>query len=96
MIQLTSLKPISSDQLERRKRQQDKLGKRCRQIFEEIQSDLREKYDNWFIAIDPETKHYLLSPKLDDLLIQVRQEYSNGELKLTIFRLSDTGNCGQI
>ena len=96
MIQLTSLKPISSDELERRKRQQDELGKRCRQILVEIQSELREKYDNWFIAIDPETQHYLLNPKLDDLLTQVRQEYPDGELKLTIFRLSDTGTCGQI
>ena len=96
MIQLTSTKPISSAQLEQRKQEQDRLGKRCRQIFNEIKSELIEKYDHWFIAINPETKHYLLNPKLDDLLTQVRQEYPDGELKLTIFRLSDTGICGQI
>ncbi|CCQ56281.1 hypothetical protein [Crocosphaera watsonii] len=96
MIQLTSTQPISSDELEQRKQEQDRLGKRCRQILDEIKSELREKYDHWFIAINPETKHYLLNPKLNDLLTQVRQEYPDGELKLTIFRLSDTETCGQI
>ncbi len=96
MIQLASTHPLSSNELEQRKSQQAELGKRCRQIFEEIKSELRETYNNWFIAIDPETKDYLLNPKLDDLLSQIRQDYPDGELKLTIFRLSDTGTCGKI
>ena len=96
MIQLTSTQTISSAQLEQRKRKQDRLGKRCRKIFDEIKPEFREKYDHWFIAIEPETRYYLLNPKLDDLLTQVRQEYPDGELKLTIFCLSDTGICGQI
>ena len=96
MIQLTSTQPISSAQLEQRKQEQERFGKRCRQILDEIKLELREKYDYWFIAIDPETKHYLLSPKLDSLLTQVRQEYPDGEVKLTIFRPSDTETCGQI
>lgn len=96
MIQLTSSQPISSEQLEQRKQEQERLGKRCRQILDEIKSELREKYEHWFIAIDPETRHYLLSPNLDNLLTQIRQEYPDGEVKLTIFRLSDTETCGQI
>ena len=27
------------------------LGKGCRQIFDEIKPELREKYDQWFIAV---------------------------------------------
>ncbi|MGB5595248.1 MAG: hypothetical protein WBM62_14585 [Crocosphaera sp.] len=96
MINLTSLKPISSDELQQRKQEQDTLGKRCRQIFEEIKDELKEKYTHWFIAIDPETRHYLLSPNLDNLLTQVRQQYPNGKLRISIFRLSETGTCGKI
>ena len=38
MIQLTSTQPISSAQLEQRKQEKDRVGKRCSQIFDEIKS----------------------------------------------------------
>jgi len=46
---------ISPQELALRKTRRDELGRRCREIFEQIRPELIEKYYNWFID-----KHCLL------------------------------------
>ena len=87
---------VTSAELNRRKVLRHELGTRCRTIFERISPQLIENYYNWFIVIDEESENYLLDPKLEGLLQQVRNQYTNPDAKLTIFRLNETGACGTI
>ncbi len=77
--------------------QRQELGKRCRQIFEQICPQLMVTHYNWFIAIDPETGNYLLDPQFEGLMQKIKSDYpSNGEVRLTVFRLNEKGYCGLI
>ncbi|MFM6134523.1 MAG: hypothetical protein ACKPCP_10180 [Sphaerospermopsis kisseleviana] len=72
------------------------IAKRCRVIFERLREQLIVDHHNWFIAIDPDKEEYLINPDLQGLVQQIRQKYSDNDLKLTIFHLNDTGNCGRL
>ncbi|WP_226586806.1 hypothetical protein [Microseira wollei] len=81
----------------RRIAEREKLGKRCRQIFEQIRPQLMSTHYNWFIAIDAETGNYLLDEKFDGLMHKVKVNYPfNGRVRLTTFRLNEDGYCGLI
>ncbi|KAB8318301.1 hypothetical protein SD81_016820 [Tolypothrix campylonemoides VB511288] len=87
---------VTPSELHRRKVQRHELGTRCRAIFERLSPQLIENHYNWFIAIDADSENYLIDPKLEGLLQQVRNQYTNPDAKLTIFRLNETGTCGKI
>lgn len=77
--------------------QRQELGQRCRQIFEQIRPQLISTHYNWFIAIDAETGNYLLDPKFEELMQKIKAHYPpNGTVRLTAFRLNETGYCGLI
>ncbi len=81
----------------RRIAEREELGKRCRQIFEQIRPQLMQTHYNWFIAIDAETGNYLLDDKFDGLMQKVKVSYPpNGKVRLTTFRLNEEGYCGLI
>ncbi|MEM7578874.1 MAG: hypothetical protein AAF316_03310 [Cyanobacteria bacterium P01_A01_bin.80] len=80
-----------------RKEQRDDLGMRCRAVFERLRPTLIETHYNWHIAIDPDTEQYLIDPSLKGITQKIRDAYGEtSEVKLTIFRLNDTGTCGSI
>jgi hypothetical protein len=87
---------VTPEELHHRKAQRRELGMQCRAIFERIRPQLIENHYNWFIAIDADSENYLLDLKLEGLLQQVRDRYTNKAAKLTIFRLNETGACGRI
>lgn len=87
---------IPEEELQHRKQQRDEIGKLCRVIFERVRPELIDNYYNWFIAIDADSEKYFLDPQLQGLLQQVRNNYTNPDTKLTIFRLNETGVCGKI
>ena len=72
------------------------IAKRCRVIFERLREQLIVDHNNWFIAINPDKEEYLINPDLQGLIQQIRQKYSDNDLKLTIFCLNDTGNRGRL
>jgi hypothetical protein len=89
--------PIAPGEKNRRTEQGDALATRCRAIFERLRPQLIEAHYNWHIAIDPDTEQYLLDPTLLGITQKIRSVYGNtGEVKLTIFRLNDTGTCGRL
>jgi hypothetical protein len=52
---------------------------------------------NWHIAIDPETEKYLIAPTLTEITQQIKDIYPDpASVKLTIFRLNETGACGHL
>ncbi|MBO3461339.1 MAG: hypothetical protein KME33_29390 [Aetokthonos hydrillicola CCALA 1050] len=89
--------PISPSEKNHHQEQRDALATRCRPIFLRLHPQLRETHYNWHIAIDPDTEQYLLDPTLLGITQKIREVYGNtGEVKLTIFRLNDTGTCGRL
>jgi hypothetical protein len=89
--------PIPASEKNRRTEQSDALANQCSEIFERLHPQLIEDYENWHIAIDPDTEQYLLAPTLDEIIQKVSSIYGNtGEVKVTIFRLNDTGSCGRL
>ncbi len=70
---------------------------RCRAISERLHPQLIETYDNWHIAIDPDTEQYLIDPILKGITQKIDNSYGyTNEVKLTIFRLNADGTCGRI
>jgi hypothetical protein len=91
----SSLIELEEDSQEIEKR--NALAMRCRVIFERLRPELIESYCNWHIVIDPDTEQYLLDPTLKGITEKIRDVYGySNEVKLTIFRLNDTGACGRL
>jgi hypothetical protein len=89
--------PIPPAEKNRRQEEGDALATRCRAIFEHLRPQLIEAHYNWHIAIDPDTQQYLLDPTLLGITQKIRLAYgTTNEVKLTIFRLNDTGSCGRL
>jgi hypothetical protein len=94
--QSVSNSKFSPAELANHRANRNELGERCRVVFEKIRPQLIKNYENWLIAIEPETEHYLIAPQLDELVKQIKQYYPNNEVKLTIFKLNQVGSCGKI
>lgn len=88
--------PLPTQELHRRQEKQRALALRCRVVFDRLRPSLIETHYNWFIAIDPDSEQYLIDPTLKGITQQIRNAYSGNEVKLTIFRLNDTGTCGRL
>jgi hypothetical protein len=89
--------PVAAEEKNRRKEQRDVLAIRCRAIFDRLYPQLIEAHYNWHIAIDPDTEQYLIDPTLKGITQKIREVYGKtDEVKLTIFRLNDTGTCGRL
>ncbi|GAA6614595.1 hypothetical protein [Scytonema sp. NUACC26] len=69
-----------AEELHHHQTQRRELGMQCRAIFERIRPQLIETHYNWFIAIDADSENYLLDLKLEGLLQQVRDRYTNKAL----------------
>jgi hypothetical protein len=88
---------LASEEVSHRQEQRDALAVRCRAVFECLRPTLIETHYNWHIAIDPETEDYLIDPTLLGIMQKIHDAYGNtNEVKLTIFRLNDTGTCGRL
>lgn len=92
--QLFSKSTIPPEELARRKAKRVEIGERCRAVFDRVRPELSDKYYNWFIAIEPESGEYLIDPKLEGLLQKVHTRYAHTDMRLTTFRLNETGACG--
>lgn len=90
-------KPILKEEKSRLDEFSDALAARCRVIFERLRPTLILTHYNWHIAIDPDTEQYLIDPTLKGITQKISSVYGNtGEVKLTIFRLNNTGTCGRL
>ena len=81
----------------RRGIQRDELARKCQIVFDRVYSQLIENHYNWHIAIDPDTEQYLIDPTLMGITAQIKDTYEDrSTVKLTIFRLNETGTCGRL
>ena len=106
MIQLSSHKlrrnhsisnsKFSPTELANHRANRNELGERCRIVFEKLRPQLIKDYENWLIAIEPQTEQYLIASELDELIQKIKQYYPDNEVKLTIFKLNQVGSCGKL
>ncbi|NES02973.1 MAG: hypothetical protein F6K22_09010 [Okeania sp. SIO2F4] len=87
---------LPPEEIARRKTAKAEFSARCRVVFEKLRPQLIEKYYNWFIAVDPDSEEYLIDSSLEGLLKKVRNNYPDGIVKLTTYRLNEIGVCGKI
>ncbi|WP_414553218.1 hypothetical protein [Anabaena sp. CCY 0017] len=87
---------IAPSDLDHRREHSNTLALQCRAVFERLREHLIETHYNWFIAIDPESENYLIDQTLPGLTQKIRHSYDDTDVKLTIFRLNDTGTCGRL
>jgi hypothetical protein len=87
---------VTPEEINHRREQSHTLAMRCRVVSERLREQLIEAHENWFIAIDPDSENYLIDPTLIGLSQQIRHSYGDTNVKLTIFRLNDTGTCGRL
>jgi hypothetical protein len=87
---------LSPEKIAKRKATRAEFGARCRAVFEKLRPQLIEQYYNWFIAVDPDCEEYLIDPSLEGLVKKIRARYQDGTVKLTTYRLNETGVCGRI
>jgi hypothetical protein len=89
--------PITVSEKNRRQEKQNALAMRCRVVFERLRPQLIDTHYNWYIAIDPDSENYFIDPTLKGITQKIRDAYGNPDrVKLTIFRLNDTGTCGRL
>jgi hypothetical protein len=70
--------------------QRDDLARKCQIVFDRVYSQLIENHYNWHIAIDPD-------PTLMRIAAQIKDVYEDrSTVKLTIFRLNETGTYGRL
>jgi len=84
------------EELARRAAERTKLGLRCRKIFERIRPELIGEYYNWYIAIEPDSEEYLIDRKFLGIIQKVKEQYTDPDVRLTIFCLNERGTCGRI
>lgn len=88
---------LTPEEIRHNREQRDALAMRCRDVFERLRPNLIETHYNWHIAIDPETEQYLIDLTLSGITQKIREVYgTTNEVKLTIFRLNETGICGRL
>lgn len=77
--------------------QREILAHQCRVLFDRLSPQLTMSHYNWHIAINPETEKYLIAPTLTEITQQIKDIYPDpASVKLTIFRLNETGACGHL
>ena len=77
--------------------QREILAHQCRVLFDRLSPQLITSHYNWHIAIDPDTEQYLIAPTLTEITQQIKDTYPDPtSVKLTIFRLNETGACGRL
>jgi len=87
---------LPPEEIARRKAARAEFRERCRPVFEKLRPQLLEQYYNWFIAVAPDCEEYLIDPSLEGLVGKIRARYQDGMVKLTTYRLNETGTCGRI
>jgi hypothetical protein len=67
---------------------------KARAIFERVRPQLIEEHYNWYIAIAPDSDDYFIEEDYMTVFQKLQQLPSKG--KVVIFRLNETGTCGNV
>jgi hypothetical protein len=88
---------LSSEEITQRRAAREEFAARCRPIFEKLRPKLIEDHYNCFIAIEPDSEHYLLDLTLEGIVQKICHEYPDeSNRNLAIYCLNENGACGRI
>ncbi len=85
---------LSSEELAKRRAENEAYHKRCSAIFDRVRPELIGKYYGWYIAIEPDSGEYLIDENLESAHTKALQKYPN--IRHCVFRLSETEAIGRI
>ena len=85
---------LSEEQIAQRHADNQIFAERCRQIFWRVAPELRERYPDWYIIIEPNSGEYFLDPDEMTVLQKAKEKYLTP--MLYAMRLNETGACGRI
>ncbi|MFE1745785.1 hypothetical protein [Coleofasciculus sp. H7-2] len=86
--------PLSSEEIARRKAEDEVFVQRCREIFNKVYPELVAAHYNWFIHIEPESGDYFIDP--DEIVSFQKAKQKHPTAVLMAMRLNKTGTCGRI
>lgn len=67
---------------------------RCQVIFAQVQPELIKTHYNWYMAVEPESGEYFIDKDALVVSQMAHEKYPN--VRLHVFRINETGVCGQI
>lgn len=56
----------------------EELDKRCYPIFEQLMSELVDRYRDWLVVIEPESREYFLGQDDLEVLARARKKHPSG------------------
>ncbi|MEH2434169.1 MAG: hypothetical protein V7K25_07935 [Nostoc sp.] len=85
---------LSSEELARRKAEDELFYQRCRAVFERVRPDLIKEHYGWYIAVEPDSGDYLIDADKMQAHKKSLEKYPNS--RHCVFCLNETGTTGAI
>ncbi|MBW4613188.1 MAG: hypothetical protein KME21_07870 [Desmonostoc vinosum HA7617-LM4] len=85
---------LSSEELARRKAEDEVFYRRCRAIFERVCPDWIEDHYGWYIAVEPDSGDYFIDEDNMQAHKKAIEKYPN--TRHCVFCLNETGTTGTI
>lgn len=70
------------------------FAQRCRQIYDQVASELMKEHYDWFIVIEPNSSEYFIDP--DKTVAKQKAHEKYPDAMCLVKRLNETGCCGKI
>ena len=86
--------PLPPEEIARRKAEDEKFGRRCREIFQRVYPELVKEHYNWFILIEPDSGDFFIDP--DEKVASRKGHEKYPKAVMLMMRLNETGTCGRI
>jgi len=84
----------SPEKIAQYKAEGEALDRQHHEIFDRVCPELMADHYNWFIIIEGSSGDYFIDPDEEVAIQKARQKYPTGWLG--IYRLNETGTCGNI
>jgi hypothetical protein len=85
---------LSTEELARRKAEDEAFYQRCRAIFERVRPELIKEHYGWYIAIEPNSGDYFIAHENMQAHKNALEKYPNADHG--VFCLNETGATGTI
>jgi hypothetical protein len=85
---------LSPEEIAKRKSDREIFAQRCREIFQQIYPELVQKYYNWYIYIEPNSRQYFIASERSLARQKAKEKYPTAVLMAMC--LNETGTVGKI
>jgi hypothetical protein len=85
---------LSPEEKAKYQAEDEAFAQRCRQIYDQIASNLMKSHYDWFIVIEPDSGDYFIDPNKTVAKQKAHEKYPDA--MCLVKRLNETGCCGTI